>query len=190
MSLITKIQPYGIDVAINEIQTAIYNFLVDVNKVGWTEYESYPRVYKNKKGDDVLPEFYEGTNDYFEVLFNDKFKVTSFVLVDDVVNSSLNEGERVFTQRVSFIFQGLLDELYPTITHRADAEMHDDIFRAFDSTEYDVVSYQTGINNVYSDLTFASLLNEKVNLDDMSNFHFVRFDIEVPYTYDCKINLL
>jgi len=185
MSLVQKIAPVGIDTSINTIQVELYSHLTTVAL--WTNYESYSRAYKNPLGENTIPEVAVDDQEYEEVLFDDKFKATSFFLTEDNANSN---GD-VFTQRVSIIFQGILTELYPTITdHRADAEMLDDVMKAFEKTNYKVTNIITGVDNVYSDLDLRNKLKEHINLTDMSQFHVFRVDFDVQYTYDCKYSEL
>lgn len=182
MSLVRKISPVGIDTSIDEVQVDLYNHLT--NNALWTEYESYPRAYKNPLGDNTIPEVAVDDEEYQEVLFDDKFRATSFFLTED--NTSAN-GDGVFSQRVSIIFQGILTKLYPLITtHRADAEMLDDIIRAFENTNFTINNIITGVDNVYSDLDLRNKLKEHIELTDMSAFHVLRIDFDVQYTYDCK----
>jgi len=148
-------------------------------------YESYPRAYKNPLGEDTIPEVYVGGNEYEEVLFNDKFNVTSFFLVDDNVTNNNGPGEEAtYTQGISVIFQANLAALYPSITHRADAELHDDIFKAFNSFTTDVQGVSTGLDNVYSDVTVL----ENIEFTDMSDFHVVKFNVNIDYLYNCKFD--
>jgi len=115
MSLVSKISPVGIDKAIANVQTRLYNYLTLTAE--WLNYESYPRAYKNPLGEDTIPEVYVGGNEYEEVLFNDKFNVTSFFLVDDNVTNNNGPGEEAtYTQGISVIFQANLAALYPSMS--------------------------------------------------------------------------
>lgn len=186
MSLVQKISPVGIDTSIDTLQVELYNHLID--NALWTKYESYPRAYKNPLGENTIPEVAIDQKDYKEVLFDDNFKATSFFLTEDDVSSNT---DGVFTQNVSMIFQGILTELYPLITtHRADAEMLDDVMKAFEKTNYVVTNMITGVDNVYSDLDLQNRLKEHVQLDDMSQFHVLRVNFDIQYTYDCKYDEL
>lgn len=181
MSLIQKISPVGIDTSIDAIQVELFNHLT--NTASWIDYESYPRAYKNPMDGNTIPEVAVDEHEYREVLFDDNFRVTSFFLTED--NASSN-GD-VFAQRVSIIFQAVLSDLYPLITtHRADAEMLSDVMAAFENTNYKALNIITGVDNVYSDLDLRNRLKEHINLTDMSQFHVLRIDFEVQYTYDCK----
>ncbi len=61
--------PKGIDTGIHELQRDLF---IELTKRGWERYDSYDRVYKNKRGEDKIPEAYVGKGEYEEVLFNDK----------------------------------------------------------------------------------------------------------------------
>jgi len=185
MSLVQKISPVGIDKTIDTVQVGLYNYLTTTAL--WSLYESYHRAYKNPLGENTIPEAYTIDNEYKEVLFDDKFNVTSFFLISDNTPSGV---DNIFTQTVSVIFQGILPKLYPVINHRADAEMQDDIMKAFDFIDYDVSNIIIGVDNVYSDLDLRARLREEIELTDMSDFHVVRFDFEVKYEYDCKYSEL
>lgn len=186
MSLVQKISPVGIDTSIDTLQVELFNHLTNIAL--WTEYESYPRAYKNPLGDNTIPEVATDDEEYKEVLFDDNFRVTSFFLTEDNATSN---SDGVFNQRVSVIFQGILTKLYPLITtHRADAEMLDDVIKAFEKTNYIVTNIITGVDNVYSDLDLRNKLKEHINLTDMSQFHVLRVDFDVQYTYNCKYSEL
>jgi hypothetical protein len=186
MSLVAKISPVGIDTTINDVQQGLYDYLTTIGL--WSSYESYHRAYKNPLGENTIPEAYIGNNEYKEILFDDKFNATSFFLISD--NSPATGDDNVFTQTVSIIYQCKLDKLYPVIDHRADAEMQDDVLKAFNEIDYNVTNIIIGVDNVYSDLDLRTRLKEEVGLTDISNFHVVRFDFEVQYIYDCKYSEL
>ena len=177
MGLVRKVNPKGIDKVIDKVQVKLYNYLTGL---GWSDYESYPRAYKNPKGANTIPEVYISSNEYKEVLMDDKFNVTSFFLVDD--RRSINE--QLITQDVSIIFQANLVELYPSIEHRADEEMQMNIYeklKYFFGANVTINEIITGVDNVYSDLNISGKLKEKVKLDDMSQFYVVKFNLTVGY---------
>ncbi len=88
MALITKDSPVGVDVAVNTIQNALYTGLVTNGT--WTNYESYPRAYRNETKNGIKPEIFTGNgNDYVDAFSNDKFTVTSstFIVQSPVANT-------------------------------------------------------------------------------------------------------
>jgi len=176
MALIQKISPVGLDKAIDLFQSYIYT------KLGYSDWECYPRGYKNPKKNGLIPEFYEG-GDYDELLFDDKHSITSFFISNDrkTLDNGLNSTE------VSLIVQANLEELFPTIPHRADEELHNDIMFASNKYGYydhfKLVEVLTGIDNVYREF-----IKDDVKLDDMNQNHVVRFVYEVKYMNDCCTN--
>ena len=179
MAVKRKISPVGIDVIIDGLQNYLYTNLLDK---GWTSYESYPRAYKNEtKEGNIIPEFYTKEGEYEEVYFDDAFNATSFFLTRD---TSELASESNYTTDVKIIFQVKLNKLYPSITHRADEEMHKDVMLLLEKNPYTdgfVIKKTTGIKKVYNDEGL-----EKTNeFEDMSNYHVVKFDLKINYRYNC-----
>ena len=171
--LIRKTDPKGIDISIDRLQDYVYNNYTA------SEYESYPRAYKNNRGDGgIIPEVYTSNGDYKETFFDDRFEISSFWLVDD--NSSVDE---LTTTTISVIFQVNIAELYPSITHRADEEFIRDMYNIlYDNPwSYKITGISRGIENVYSEFDTS-----QVQWDDMSDFFVCRFDLEVEYQYYCE----
>ena len=119
MALIQKNNPINEDDIIAEIQVQLYN---DLLAKGITNYESYERVYLLNG----VPELYIGNGNYKEVYFDDRFYLTSFFLLGNT--KTINEmGD--YEAPLSVIFQANLDKLLRTVTHSADAELHDMVKR-------------------------------------------------------------
>lgn len=179
--LIQKSNPIGVDKVVDRLQVAIYNFLIST--YSFTEYESYPRCYKNYKDGNVIPEMYNLNGNYSEVLFDDKFNLTSFFLVSD---ESDRENVDIVSQDVSIIFQGLLNKLFPAIAHRADEELKAAIYNALVACGQEdyLTSIETGVDKVYGDLRLLGDLENRVRLDDISNFNVIRFNLKVNYDID------
>lgn len=176
MAIVGRVNPVGADRLISNIQDRIYGNLI---LKGWADYESYDRAYINNKGGGTIPEVYIGENEYKEVLMDDKFTASSFFLVD--TTRSFEEGN--FSQTISIIFQADIVELYPTIAHRADEEMHNDIVGSLEEYEGYLSNITTGVPGVYSALSIPDDYIDRVNNDDMSNYHVVKIDLEIPYQY-------
>jgi len=173
MPLIQKISPVGIDRIIDSIQVVLFN------KLGWdtgTTYESNHRAYKNPRTiegrDGLVPEIYDGKEEYREIYLNDKIDANSFFLVDDS-----RTGDKLYTVIVSIIFQLKLDKIFPNILHRADEEAHKQVLDVLERTTLvKINSLQTGIANVYS-----GLLVEQSKLDNMQPFHVFKVDMDIDY---------
>ena len=176
MAIVTRVNPVGIDLEISKIQATLFNGLTGK---GWTGYESYDRAYINPRSGGTIPEVYTGNKEYKEVLLDDTFTASSFFLVDP----TRTESEGLLTQTVSVIFQADIVKLFPAITHRADEEMHDDIVSSLNEWEGYLSSIITGIAGVYSALDIPDDYLNRVSKDDMSNYHVVKIDLEIPYAY-------
>lgn len=177
MALIQRTNPEGIDIVIGKLQNDL--FLELTNTHGWTNYESYDRAYRNKKGEDTLPEVYTKKGDYEEVLFNDKFTVTSFFLADE--KRTLTAKESKFEQGASFIVQANLKKLFPAMVHRGDEEMIDDVIKSIKRRFWDerLADVITGVDNVYTTLKIG---NKKKYWDDISYYAIARFNFRLLYT--------
>jgi hypothetical protein len=176
-----KISPKGIDIPIDRLQHLIY---LGLQSNGWTNHESYHRAYKNDTDNGQTPEFALGVKDYKEVLFDDNFYATSFFLVEDTFNR-----DELYDTTVSIIFQVNLQKLFPSITtHRADEEMHRLIALILEDNKWDYKLNRivTSLNDVYAGLDSFDL--SQVKTDDMSDFHVVRFDIDINFNYYCDSN--
>lgn len=172
--LVQRQDPKGIDYGISILQNDLF---IELIKRGWKDYDSYDRAYRNKKGDDKLPEvFCKG--DYKEVLFNDNETVTSFILADE--KRTFDVPSNQFTQGISIIFQANLTKLYPNVTHRPDEEMINEIQRALKKTCWGnrVTEVITGFEKVYDSLKVG--YNGK-EYDDMGDFCIVRFNFKMYY---------
>lgn len=165
-----KTNPDGVDAQIQRLQTYLYDKLA---LEGWTLHESYERVYKTKKGEKIIPEAFIN-NEYQEVLLDDRVNATSFFLVDDTEN--INDW--LSTVMVSLIIEANINNIYPSITHRADEELRSDVKRLLKLNPYGfkLKKMITGVESVYN-----SLRMDVKFTDDMSQFHVVRFDLELNY---------
>lgn len=177
MGLNARINPQGVDVVIDRIQRDL--FIELTKKFGWRDYDSYDRAYRNKKGNDKLPEVYTGNEEYKEVLFNDKQTVTSFWLVDEKRNYSATDFK--FEQGISLIVQADLSKLFPSIKHRPDEELIDNVCKAIKNKFWQekLIEIIQGVEQVYNTLKVD--INEH-SLNDMGSFSIVRFNFKVQYT--------
>ena len=174
MALIQKSNPINEDVVIAAIQTQLYN---DLLLKGITNYESYERVYLING----VPELYIGNGNYKEVYFDDRFNLTSFFLLGET--KTIDELGN-YTVPLSIIFQADLTKLLPTITHRADAELHDIVKKSLDkvAATMEVKEIVTGIDNVYQGLSFEG----SQYLDDVSSFHLFRVNLSIQFEDSCN----
>ena len=182
--LFQRPDPKGIDFGIQKLQSDLF---IELVKKGWADYDSYDRAYRNKKGDDKIPEAYLKNGNYKEMLFNDEETVTSFFLSDEKRTYDLDKV--LWSQGVSIIFQANLAKLYPDIDHRGDEEMINQITLAIKKTFWDnrLTETITGFEKVYDSLKLS--YNNK-EFDDMGNFCIIRFNFKMIYSNTEKIIFL
>jgi hypothetical protein len=180
MGYITKNNPIGVDVVINNIIESMY---LDLVKYGWTGYEAYHRVFKNPKdnGDLFVPEaftgFQDGDNDYSEVLLDDTRTGTSFFLTGS--STTYTNGNHLVP--LSIIFQLNSVELYPNLGHRADEEARNDVVVALQNAGYRDVEIVTEIANVYNEFDTSNIA-----FDDMNPYHVFRINLNATVDYSCN----
>ena len=183
MAKYQRTNPIGLDSVISRFQNYIFSNL-KIGGVAVSSWECFDRVYKNpRRGNRIAPEHFTGGKDYKEVLYSDKFSMTSFFVADDSV--SIDEG--VNTQDVSLIVQCNLKELYPLIDHRADEEIRNAFMLLANSygffDEFTLTGLETSPDNV-----FREFYTNNIKLEDMSEKHCFRLNFSVKYTPDCCTN--
>lgn len=184
MAIVSKIERYGVDVVIENLQQKTFPNLLGLWE-GGIVYTSYPRANKNYKGDNIIPEVSLDKKDYKEVLNDDKISVGSFFLTNDA--RTYDEELNQFKQSISIIFQADLVKLYAK-SHRADEEFNMDVMRVLKKENVYIVGdivLSTGVDAVYSDLTLTGDLKNSINLTDISQFHVVKATFDVLYREDC-----
>lgn len=174
MALIQKTNPVGLDNEVQRFQTWIYNELI---ALGWTNYESYPLVYKTESENGIRPELNIDWKDYSEVLYSDKFNATSFFIQDDTTDYN-----KTNTVNISIIFQADVKELYSNVPHYADNEMQEEITDIIRRNDYGFTlnTIQRGIGNVYSEFD-----KEGIKYSDIAPRHTLRYNFTVTYGSSC-----
>ena len=181
MGFILKTTPIGVDIAINDIIESMYPELI---KAGWTNYEAYHRAYKNPidQTGTFVPEVYTAksvrSNEYKEVLMDDKKVNTSFFITGD----STEQENGNFKVPISIIFQLNSKKLYPNFTTRADEEARNDAMVAVQNSVNSgiIVNMVTSIPVVYAEFN-----TDKIVFTDMSPMHVFRINLEVLVDYSC-----
>lgn len=179
-----RLDPKGIDFGIVELQRDLF---IELTKRGWSDYESYDRAYRNKRGDDKIPEVYTVNNEYIECLITDKETVTSFFLSDE--KRTYDYQKFIWKQGVSIIFQANTKKLYPAIKHQPDEEFIDDIRRAIKKKYWDnrMTEIITGFENVYNSL---KLSYSKKDFADMGDFNIARVNFEMLYSNENEVKFI
>lgn len=76
--------PVGIDAVIQPMQIDLYDQLCE----SWGDMNGFGRVYKQKKQERTIPEYYAGSGQYKEVLTNDSLVGTFFFVEEDEIKST------------------------------------------------------------------------------------------------------
>lgn len=178
--MIQKVDPQGVDLLIDKMQVHLYSKLSGI-LMNW---ENNHRAYKNPKSNQqngLVAEVYTRNGNYRECFFDDKFTTTSFFITEDL--TTFVEKESV--QTISWILQTKINKLYPSITHRADEELRNEVLKAFKSFKgrIELTSIETGIDNVYREFNTANL-----KYDSMSNVFVLRVNVVGKYDTTCCFN--
>lgn len=178
--LITKTNPVGIDVAIQQLQTYLHKQLV--KKWGLTgdddpAYESYGRVYRNKKDNQYIAEAYAGENEYKEVYWNDSLSAISWVGV-----SGKTEFDKQNKTDVHLVFFVNLAKLKPSVSHRADEEVRNEIQKLFGYSlfGFSFESIELWIDNVLKEYP-GSRRDDRLKAVDMHPVHCFRINLKIFY---------
>lgn len=185
MSIISKTNRNGVDVALETLQQRLYPKLLAYWD-GTATYDMFPRANKNHIDGEIYPQISLDEKDYQDVLFNDKFSVTSFFIVNNTRGYSTELGQT--THKVSLIFQADLVALYGQ-TNRADEQFNMDVLRELSRESLyinvDTIEVIETPNDVYSDFTFNQGTFDKLRIQDFSQHHVVRFNFDITYRINC-----
>lgn len=171
--LYLKETPTGIDIPIQRLQQKLYDHLRKAWKLEEDEFQAFGRVYRNQTDKGYIPEAYIGNGEYHKTFIDDRLPVTMFFMASD--SSSAQSGNLVST--VSVIFCVNLARLKPAILHRADEEVHFDVFGYCQKQRYTPESMDTGTDRVFKE--FSGL---KPKFHDMHPFHCFRLNLKISYS--------
>jgi len=110
----TKINPTGIDSAIQQIQNHLFR------KLDWENCSVFGRVYKVPSDKGIIPRAFKAGKEYQDV-FTDDRKTTTIFFVDDDKHTT-KEGIK-FETEVKIVFMVDVKKAFPAILHRADMEV-------------------------------------------------------------------
>ena len=167
------VSAYGIDVAINDVQSRLYSSLVN----RWSgDIDGYGRIHKNQKIEGKFyPEYYLGNGQYKEVYYDNKRSDFFFIVSDD----DPTEDEMVFTSKVKCVFMVNLDLIYPNDAERSDIKAQRDaveMLRESSFGEYVI----TGITKTVSGI-FTGFDSEKIKSADIQPAHCFSINMDLSY---------
>ena len=166
----------GIDAKIESLRARFEAKLFTSNT-----YTSYGRAFLNKRDDkgnegDVPELLTSGNNEYIDVLPDSGTDGHSFFIVK---NSPEFLGGSFYSAEVSIYFAVNLRKLYPSINERAVEYLHRDVTRQISySSPFQITTYEQGLP------AFDEFVRVK-EIDNMSPYYLVRFDMEIEYNLNC-----
>ncbi len=116
--------PVGIDVHVQHLQKELHEYLLEKWGIDEKQYDCYGIAYRNNSAIGYIPEYYQGSNEYVDTLYNDQMPVTSFFGIGKSDNIVKND----FVTDVHIVFFVNLEVIKPNITHRGDVEVRTDVF--------------------------------------------------------------
>lgn len=180
--LITKTNPAGVDVPIQKVQEFLHTRLKtlwEIDETGGTMYKAYGRCYRNKSTDyGYIAENYEGGNEYKEVYWDDSLTAISFFGTGNTIKHD-KVKEAVDVHLVFFVN---LQKVKPTITHRADEEIHRDVLTLIGESMHgmDYTGLDTWIETVLREYPGSRRDNRLAHVD-MHPIHCFRLNFSLKY---------
>lgn len=192
--LITKTNPTGIDLKIQQFQTDLHDRLMelwglDKNDAGENKlFECYGRSYRNRKDTGYVAEIFNGT-EYKDVYWNDSLNAISFFGISDKTDIIANNQTDVhLVVFVDLKKLALKDSSNTLITHRADNEVRNQVQNIIGRSMYgfSLNSIETGIANVLKEYP-GSYRDTRLKNVDMHPVHCFRlnFSIEFDINNNC-----
>jgi len=172
-----KDTPVGIDWHIQKAQQKLHTYLTAKWAIADKDYECYGRAYRNKEKSGYIAEVYDANGEYKEVYWDDKLKAISFFGVGENIAYSTQS-----TANVHLVFFVNLKKLKPSITHRADEEIRQDVFNAFGKSSYGLVfqSFDLWLDNVLREYP-GSRRDERLKYVDMHPVHCFRLNYKISF---------
>lgn len=171
--------PVGIDTTIQALQKKLNNKLITTWGISDELYRCYGRCYRNQSANGYVPEvFISDSVGYKDLFLDDNYAATSFFGVErmDINDNFRGEAD------VHLVFAVNLKQLKPSIRHRADEEVHQDVIKVFNKNgETKLNSIVVGIENVFREYTAWKDKDKGVMYRDMQPFHFFRINFRLKY---------
>lgn len=166
----------GIDVPIKKLTDAFTASL-------WptvTNKQFNGRCFRNERNSEVIPEvLISGTNDYREVLFDDKLNALCFFDADDTIENVNDEP----IQEVRLIFAVNLKAIYPTLAYRATEEVHKavlDIIKRNGQMQFQLQRIETGLS------AYGNLSTERLKSYNMQPWYTFAIVMNIIHSYQCQ----
>lgn len=164
--------PVGVDLEIGKIQSFLYDKII----YRWSleDFNGYGRVYKNKKNDLIIPEYYVSEKEYEDVLLDDRLNGIMFFSPSDYTqvygDLLIQECDVIFTFNLKCL---------EFSNEREDEKIRQLVLgwlSDYKSNKDFVKQIETGLQNVYKE--YNGVANY---FYDMQNFHHFKVRIELRY---------
>lgn len=154
--------PVGIDDAIQDIQTTLYDELVD--KWGIKKIDGYGRVYKNLKEGQVIPEVYiSSESDYRSVLYNNQ---SCFFFID---SNNHNGNGFEFSTELTIVFMLNLKDISKKDKERIDEKVFMDAVNILRESFEGVFIIENHLKEI--DTVLRDFDTSKIEENDMQPLH-------------------
>jgi hypothetical protein len=181
--VLSKPKPVGIDLHIQKLQLFLYPELKKLWKINNdTDFDCFGRAYKNQTKDGIIPEVFIASEEYKEVLVDDRLSALSFFISGDTIQ--YNAGS--VNANVSLIFMANLEKIKPG-NQRNDEEVHVDVQRLLMPGRYGfrMTSFETGVDTVLREFS-GWRKSTGMKYRDMQPFHLYRVNMILTYSpTDC-----
>lgn len=161
----------GIDEKIKPLQTYLYDNII--NKWGLSNFDGYGRVYKNRRKDLIIPEYYISNKEYKEVLLSDK---RDGIMFFSPSSKSKSYGDLI-VQECDIMFSLNLKTLYNN-NERQDEEARQYILGLLNQYMVNLgdKEIETDLRFVYKDYNGVASY-----FYDMQEFHHFKIKIELRF---------
>lgn len=184
--LITRTNPSGIDLYIQNLQTDLHTKLISANY--WnladsTKYKAYGRCYRNKTADGYIAENYESSNQYREVYWDDTLTAISFFGMSNRVDNGIKyEADVHFVMFANLSTLALTDHTGAAITHRADEELRNMVLGIIGKSAFgfQLESVELWLENVLREYPGSRRDNRLIAVD-MHPVHCFRINLRLYY---------
>lgn len=179
----THSTPVGIDVSITKVQTYLFNGLLKAWGIDASAYCAYGRCYRNQLDKGYTPEYYDGSKEYHEILYDDRYAAISFFgITGDIKVDITNKAQ------IHIIFMVDLDRLKPNSNPvRRDEEVRKDVQNILTpgAYGYQITGIRMGYDRVFTEYP-GSRQDDGMKYRDMHPLHYFRFDLLGSYSLnDC-----
>lgn len=126
------------------------------------------RIFRNDRGEGIIPEVFKSGSDYEEVLLDDRFD--SICFFDVLPERPFDQGQ--FNADVRICFAVNLKQLYDN-GERATEYVHEDVWEIIRYSQFSPQGLVTG-KDAFSDYQFK-------HTDNMQPFYLFRYDTQVLF---------